>query len=925
MIIACEKQEDLNMRNNNNNKIEYVFEKIKKEINSYPNHQRSLSCPTLTNENKYNKTQITNNNININNLLNHHHQHTQQDCSYEEEEDVRSDLSQKEKKFIVDSETQSNPPLLAQSKHNTNNNSAYNLITAAHKHLQRCNASTSSFGKNYLLKSDYCKTSVSNCYNNRYNNDDNCNPFTYYGVDKKKNAAYDCFLFVKKPIKRESEPDYGDFITKNGDGFLNKSKKKPMINTNNDEDESMFNGQNDDGDVYEENIEEGDMFDSYYNNNDIYSRISIIMNTTEQFKNRNSNEDMMSNRSSTNVNNNNNNNNNNYTTISGINCGSQRNSNSNVNNSGIQGSGGNGNNNNASGHIRRNSNSNGQFISGSSGNDNCKNNNTSNISNNGNLISTNTSSTINMFGNMLSNNNNNSNNTNNENQTTLQANVTSSSNISTNINNATKLSDNNNNTNSNSNNNNNNILNTNLPKQQPQPQQLPITPNIFSYNTNPYFISNPSLTHEQPPVYPQPTNLLQPLPFQTPLYFSSTKPPFGVPPPQFSALLQNQLNQNLIFTHQPFANYSDASLAQISPFLIKEQTGCRYIQEKVQASPQFANTLLFPFIIKSPSLSDLICDQFGNYLFQVLIDVLTEENLSIFIANISGNIYNICISPHGTRVLQKLIDKVASMPYQLKQVVFSLMNSKVIDIMKDPYGNHIIQKFLSRVHNEEDNSFVYDTVINNFMNIVNSKHGVCVVQKCVSEGNDEYKQQIYILLSKHIHEIITDQFGNYVIQYLLTSHEIKINEVECFLDYIMNNIFTLCKQKFSANVIEKCFENSNDEIKERIVMSMIKEKNYIIELLMDPFGNYVVQKALLVIKGELYTKMLIIISEGVNELKQAVFGNKLIVKLINTHKELGNLLANNENHCNTYCNKQKHYSGYNGGYGGNKRGNHWKK
>ena len=923
MIIACEKQEDLNMRNNNNNKIEYVFEKIKKEINSYPNHQRSLSCPTLNNENKYNKTQITNNNININNLLNHHHQHTQQDCSYEEEEDVRSDLSQKEKKFIVDSETQSNPPLLAQSKHNTNNNSAYNLITAAHKHLQRCNASTSSFGKNYLLKSDYCKTSVSNCYNNRYNNDDNCNPFTYYGVDKKKNAAYDCFLFVKKPIKRESEPDYGDFITKNGDGFLNKNKKKPMINTNNDEDESMFNGQNEDGDVYEENNEEGDMFDSYYNNNDIYSRISIIMNTTEQFKNRNSNEDMMSNRSSTNVNNNNN-----YTTISGINCGSQRNSNSNINNSGIQGSGGSGNNNNnnsTSAQIRRNSNSNGQFLSGSSGNDNCKNNNTSN-NNNGNLISQNTSSPINMYGNMLSNNNNNSNHTNNENPTTLQTNVTSNSNISTNINNVTKLSDNNinNNTNSNSNNNNNNILNTNLPKQQ-QPQQLPITPNIFSYNTNPYFISNPSLTHEQPSVYSQPTNLLQPLSFQTPLYFQSTKPPFGVPPPQFSALLQNQLNQNLIFTHQPFSNYSDASLAQISPFLVKEQTGCRYIQEKVQASPQFANTLLFPFIIKSPSLSDLICDQFGNYLFQVLIDVLTEENLSIFIANISGNIYNICISPHGTRVLQKLIDKVASMPYQLKQVVFSLMNSKVIDIMKDPYGNHIIQKFLSRVHNEEDNSFVYDTVINNFMNVVNSKHGVCVVQKCVSEGNDEYKQQIYMLLSKHIHEIITDQFGNYVIQYLLTSHEVKINEVECFLDYIMNNIFTLCKQKFSANVIEKCFENSNDEIKERIVMSMIKEKNYIIELLMDPFGNYVVQKALLVIKGELYTKMLIIISEGVNELKQAAFGNKLIVKLINTHKELGNLLANNESHCNTYCNKQKHYSGYNGGYGGNKRGNHWKK
>ena len=127
--------------------------------------------------------------------------------------------------------------------------------------------------------------------------------------------------------------------------------------------------------------------------------------------------------------------------------------------------------------------------------------------------------------------------------------------------------------------------------------------------------------------------------------------------------------------------------------------------------------------------------------------------------------------------------------------------------------------------------------------------------------------------------------------------------------------------KFSANVIEKCFENSTEEIKSKIIISMLRKNNYLIELLMDQYGNYVVQKALLVTKGDLYMKMLTIISKGINELKQAAFGNKLIVKLINTHQELGNMIANSQGSFQSsapkhyHNNNQGHYGGY------NKRGN----
>jgi hypothetical protein len=42
--------------------------------------------------------------------------------------------------------------------------------------------------------------------------------------------------------------------------------------------------------------------------------------------------------------------------------------------------------------------------------------------------------------------------------------------------------------------------------------------------------------------------------------------------------------------------------------------------------------------------------------------------------------------------------------------------------------------------------------------------------------------------------------------------------------------------------------------------------------------------------------MLKIIANNINEIKKANFGNKLIVKLINKHKELGYILAEMKNY-----------------------------
>jgi hypothetical protein len=332
-------------------------------------------------------------------------------------------------------------------------------------------------------------------------------------------------------------------------------------------------------------------------------------------------------------------------------------------------------------------------------------------------------------------------------------------------------------------------------------------------------------------------------------------------------------------------------LAKISPFLIKEQNGCRFIQEKVQSSSSFSNDLLFPQL--KSSLSELICDQFGNYLFQVLLDVLNFDNLSLFLNLTQPNFYKICTSAHGTRVIQKLVEKVSNIPILLNKFIYNICNENLKEIIKAPYGNHIIQKFLMTIKSGEyNNGFIYQCVKENFLEITNSKFGVCVVQKCLSEGNENQQKLLLNMIFKNLDVIINDQYGNYLIQFIVTTNEINFDDINFIINKISENIIKFCQQKFSANVLEKCFENSRKEIRELLLNSIIEKDNKnIIKLLMDPYGNYVIQKALLVQKGELYYKMLKIIANNTNEIKKANFGNKLIVKLINKHKELGDILA----------------------------------
>ena len=86
-----------------------------------------------------------------------------------------------------------------------------------------------------------------------------------------------------------------------------------------------------------------------------------------------------------------------------------------------------------------------------------------------------------------------------------------------------------------------------------------------------------------------------------------------------------------------------------------------------------------------------------------------------------------------------------------------------------------------------------------------------------------------------------DAYGNYVVQYVLDV--CGDDEVHSVCESVIGKVCILAVQKFSSNVMEKCLERCTDRVREEY-LNELNDSDRLRELMMDPFGNYVVQRAL---------------------------------------------------------------------------------
>lgn len=302
------------------------------------------------------------------------------------------------------------------------------------------------------------------------------------------------------------------------------------------------------------------------------------------------------------------------------------------------------------------------------------------------------------------------------------------------------------------------------------------------------------------------------------------------------------------------ASISKLPLSSISSEILKlskDQYGCRFLQKKVDENvySNYATRLAnFEIIFQEiyPHMYELIIDPFGNYLVQKLIVYCDELKLNLILDILQFNLFQISINQHGTRALQKIIDNLTN-SYQL-DVLIKGLRPYIIELIKDLNGNHVIQKILNK-YEPENCQFIYDAIINDIYVVATHKHGCCVLQKCLNHVTAlqlaDFSNKI--LTYEVFSQLINDQFGNYVLQYLISIDSFQIN-YRMFQNFLQYGIGNLCVLKFSSNVIEKFLKRCyNNEYKGPEFVNLKFNLAYQIfindldKLINDPYGNYVIQ------------------------------------------------------------------------------------
>ncbi|KAJ8771634.1 hypothetical protein K2173_026811 [Erythroxylum novogranatense] len=291
---------------------------------------------------------------------------------------------------------------------------------------------------------------------------------------------------------------------------------------------------------------------------------------------------------------------------------------------------------------------------------------------------------------------------------------------------------------------------------------------------------------------------------------------------------------------------SISSLAEIQGYiylLAQDQNGCRFLQKIFDEGTSRDVQIIFDEIIDHTV--ELMLKPFGNYVIQKLLDVCNEEqrfHIVHMVTKESGKLINICLNTYGTRVVQKLIETLKTRQ-QISLVVLALKPG-FLDLTKDQNGNHVIQRCLQCL-SDEDNKFIFDAAVKFCVEIATHRHGCCVMQRCIAHSKGKSQDRLITEISKNGLLLAQDPFGNYVVQFII---ELKSpSAITNLLSQFKGHYIHLSTQKFSSHVVEKCLKYF-EENRSQIIYELLSVSHFE-QLMQDPYANYVIQSALAVTKG----------------------------------------------------------------------------
>ncbi|KAH8157542.1 hypothetical protein CIB48_g10711 [Xylaria polymorpha] len=211
---------------------------------------------------------------------------------------------------------------------------------------------------------------------------------------------------------------------------------------------------------------------------------------------------------------------------------------------------------------------------------------------------------------------------------------------------------------------------------------------------------------------------------------------------------------------------------------------------------------------------------------------LHRTNRRYDLKDIYGHIVEFCGDQHGSRFIQDRL-KVANS--EEKERVFQEIMQNAVQLMKDLFGNYVIQRFFE--HGDQvQKKLLAGAMIGRVGELSMQMYSCRVVQKALEHVLDDQQREIVDELRSDIVQVAKNPNGNHVVQ-----KAVQMFPRQC-IPFIMNafqgQIEHLAVHQYACRIIQRILEHGTDDEKKRLLVDI---HACAAKLMTDQYGNYVIQ------------------------------------------------------------------------------------
>ena len=223
----------------------------------------------------------------------------------------------------------------------------------------------------------------------------------------------------------------------------------------------------------------------------------------------------------------------------------------------------------------------------------------------------------------------------------------------------------------------------------------------------------------------------------------------------------------------------------------------------------------------------------------------------------------------GCRFLQ---EKIENDPKNTVKIFFNNLINNIITIMKDPFGNYLVQKLYPYL-SQEDINIILEKISNDIFDLGSNMHATRCIQNIINHlSNKDLVNKFLNLIKPHIISLLKDMHGVHIVNKFIYLHP------ECAYDInkiIVENCSLLATHKHGCFFLQKILEGPDKPLKSELIKNLIDN---CFVLIIDQFGNYVIQSILHLKNYKYCSDIALIISENAHYYSKHKYSCNVIEK-----------------------------------------------